>query len=154
MTGQAENSTGRVKNSWKVKSPSKSQLDLTKAWLDKSKRNWTSRKFNYIKNGRVVPPPLSTSIECRLGPAPLSLHLNVEWDYSWNGRVGPLSTSIECRMGPAPLLLHLNAEWDYSWNLGWYFTYIKNGRGGPSLHLSLHLLNVDWDQPPFFFTWM
>ena len=60
----------------------------------------------------------------------------------------PLSTSIECRLGPAPLSLHLNVEWDYSWKIRWFFTYIKNGRMGPSLHLSMHLLNVDWDQPP------
>ena len=55
----------------------------------------------------------------------------------------PLSASIECRLGPAPLYLHLNVEWDYSWKIRWVFTYIKNGRVGPSHHLSLHLLNVD-----------
>ena len=79
-----KNSNGRSKIlTGQVKTPldmPKTQLDESKTQLDNSKRNGTSRKLNYIKNRRVG--PLSTSIECRLGPALLLLHLNVEWDYS------------------------------------------------------------------------
>ena len=79
-----KNSNGRSKIlTGQVKTPldmPKTQLDESKTQLDNSKRNGTSRKLNYIKNRRVG--PLSTSIECRLGPALLLLHSNVEWDYS------------------------------------------------------------------------
>ena len=79
-----KNSTGRSKIlteqvKMQLDKP-KTQLDESKRQLDKSKHNWTSRELNYIK--KEIVGPLSTSIECRLGPAPLYLHLNVEWDHS------------------------------------------------------------------------